>query len=87
MTGHDPALSGTGSGVYAIHIGGAVGPILLTSLVAAGPASSPPPDVCLLHGCVMLVSVTDDDLVDVVRRLADDGVEIGSVRDLGADAG
>jgi hypothetical protein len=71
--------------VYAIHIAGPVGPILVSALLDAGAASAVPWDVRLEENSVLLVSVTEKDLVDVVDRLAEGGVEIDSVRELDAD--
>jgi hypothetical protein len=72
--------------VYAIHIEGLLGPMLVSSLSEEGSAASGPWDVHTEQSSIVLVSVTDDDLVDVVRRLAASGVEIGWVRELGARA-
>lgn len=64
--------------VYAIHVEGELGPLLVASL-------SPSSRVRTEEPSVVIVSVTDDDLVDVAEKLARFGVEIGSVRQISAD--
>ena len=72
--------------VYAIHIEGVVGPMLISSLSRDGSSVSRQWDVRTEQSSTVLLSVTDDDLVDVVRRLEASGVEIGWVREIGARA-
>ena len=85
----NPGVSDTnGQGAaYAIHIAGVVGPMLVSSLTAAGSLQSVPWDVRTEDSSTIVVSVTEDDLVEVVRRLADEGVEIEWVRELGTSDG
>ncbi len=82
MTEHDAGTRNDPGASYAIHIAGTVGPMLVQSLSCEASADAAPWDVRTDPGAVVLLSVTEEDLVDVVRRLADDGVEIESVRDL-----
>ncbi|HEY2299361.1 MAG TPA: hypothetical protein VGH43_16620 [Jatrophihabitans sp.] len=68
---------------YVIHIEGVLGPMLVSSLTNEVTSDSCPWDVRTERSSVIVLSVTDDDLVDVVRRLAESGVEIGCVREIG----
>jgi hypothetical protein len=84
MTGPDLVAPTDQTAVYAIHIAGVVGPMLVSSLFDTGSAASAPWEVSTQRSSSVLVSETDDDLVDVVRRLAAAGVEIDWVRERGA---
>jgi len=86
MTEADVDTSAEHTAVYAIHIEGVLGPMLVSSLSEEGSAASGPWDVRTEESSVLLVSETDDDLIDVVRRLAASGVEIGWVRRLDSRA-
>jgi hypothetical protein len=67
---------------YAIHIEGVLGPMLLSSLTSEISSDTCPWHVRTEDSSVIVVSVTEDDLVDVARRLTESGVEIGCVREL-----
>jgi hypothetical protein len=58
---------------YAIRVEGELGPLLLSSLAPSWGSHTEEPTVVIL-------SVTDDDLVDVAVKLARFGMEIDSVR-------
>jgi hypothetical protein len=60
---------------YLIRVPGALGPVVLTAL---GLDTA----MCTHAGCTVLVPGTEDDIVEVVRRLLEAGVEIESVREI-----
>ena len=67
---------------YVIYVEGVLGPMLVTSLTNEVTSDSCPWDVRTERSSVIVVSVTEDDLVDVAHRLAASGVEIGFVREI-----
>ena len=85
MTERDVDGTTEQTAVYAIHIDGVVGPMLVSSLSSEVPAASRRWHVRTEQISVVLISVTDEDLVEVVGRLAASGVEIGCVREIGMD--
>lgn len=64
---------------YAIRIEGVVGPMLQSSLTHGGS------DGRIEQPSVVIVSVTDYDLVDVVWKLASYGLEIDSIRSIAVE--
>ena len=82
----DEAAPADQTAAYAIHIEGLLGPMLVSSLLREGSSASCRWDVRTEESSTVLVSVTDDDLVDVVRMLEASGLEIGWVRELGMPA-
>jgi hypothetical protein len=70
--------------VYAIHIEGVLGPMLVSSLSGEVASLSRQWHVRTEQSSLVLVSETEDDLVDVVRRLAESGVQVSWVREIGA---
>lgn len=60
---------------YLIRVPGVLGPVVLTAL---GLETA----LCTHPGCTVVVPAADDDVVEIVRKLLEAGIDIESVREI-----